>query len=156
MPTPIKVRGLGIKKYNISEYAKLPLYFLGNKGIRLITREYYIIDDLSANALIIIDIFKSEEIAIDLKTDEITIKFYKILKVSIKVTTKGSRTAATVFSQKNTVIKLYTNTIVSISGPRRYLLDLSKDRDLIFEPGKLNRLLIYAYVVNYNISYILV
>ncbi len=68
MPTLITVRGIRDKKYDASEFTKLPIFFESLEGtITLINREFYIVDNLSAKVLITIDILKPERIVINFR-----------------------------------------------------------------------------------------
>ena len=70
MPSPIKVRGIGIKEHNACEYAIIPMYILGPNGkVALIRRKIHIVDELSAKALISIDIMKPKGIVLDTNKD---------------------------------------------------------------------------------------
>ena len=66
MPTAIKVRSLGINQHDASEYINLFIYVLGSNSTVLITREIYIVDNLSVNMLLRIDVIKPEGIMLDL------------------------------------------------------------------------------------------
>ena len=48
-------------------------------------------------------------------------------------------------------ISIYTNIVVLIRRPKNKL-ELPDNRDLIFEPNILNTLLVYIYIIDYNIS----
>ena len=67
MSTPTTVRGLGTNKHDASEFARISIYLPGTKGTVLITREVHIVDNLSANALIGIDIMKPEGMVLNLQ-----------------------------------------------------------------------------------------
>ncbi len=43
-----------------------------------------------------------------------------------------------------------------IIGPRYKSLELPGEREFIFEPKKLDKLSIYAYIIDYNLSYIFI
>ena len=65
--TLIIIREINSNKYEASEYIKIKIYLSNkNKKTILIEREFYIIDNLTAKALIEIDIIKSKEIILDL------------------------------------------------------------------------------------------
>lgn len=68
--------GISNKKYNTSYYAKIPIFIKGldSKGdtrTAIIKREYYIIKNLTAKALISIDILKPKNIDILLSKNTI-------------------------------------------------------------------------------------
>jgi len=45
---------------------------------------------------------------------------------------------------------------VPIISPYYKSLELSSKREFIFKPKKLNKLLLYAYIIDYNLSYIFI
>ena len=88
MPTPMTVRGLGTNQHDASEFVRISIYLPGTKGTALITREVHVVDNLSANALIGIDIMKPEGMVLDLQHDLITIASCNNLQVPISTQTK--------------------------------------------------------------------
>ena len=68
MPTPMTVRGLGTNQHDASEFVRISIYLPGTKGTgtALITREVHVVDNLSTNTLIGIDIMKPEGMKLDL------------------------------------------------------------------------------------------
>ena len=152
MPTTIKVKGIGDKKYDAYKYIKLKMYLQSsNSNIALIDREFHVIDNLTAKVLIGIDIMKPKGIAIDLGINIMKIGAYKDLLIPINITSKDTRVNTTIFSRKGIVLPLYTNMLVPIIWAKRPL-SLPIDRDFIFEPYTHNTLLVYTYIVDYNIS----
>ena len=70
IPSPIKVRGIGTKEHNTCEYAVIPIYIPSPNGkVALIRRKIYIVDELSAKALVGINIIKPEGIILDTNKD---------------------------------------------------------------------------------------
>ena len=156
MPTPIKVKGIGDRKYNTYKYIKLKMYLLSPTGkIALIDREFYIVDNLTAKVLISIDIMKSKSIVIDLGINIMKIGACKDLLIPIDITSKGARVNTTIFSRKDIILPPYTNILVLVIGAKRPL-SLPTDRNFIFEPNTLDTLLVYIYIVNHNISEVFV
>ena len=121
----------------------------------IVERKLYIVDDLLAKALIGIDIIKPERIIVDLGNDVIRIGAYNNIEVPIIAIIRGPRTSATVYSSKLTIILALSNVAVLIIRLKRKL-KLPDDRDLIFELRILDTLSVYTYIVDYNISKILV
>ena len=77
MPIPIIIRGIGDKKYNASEFSKIPIFFKSlNRKVILIEQEFYIVDNLSAKVLITIDILKPKRIVINFGDNLIKIRSY--------------------------------------------------------------------------------
>ncbi len=154
--TLIMVKGIGDRRYNASEYVILKMYLPGGNGaVALIERELYIVDNLTAKALIGIDIIKLEGIMIDLQRDIIRIGAYRGLEVPIIVASRGSRTTAIIYSSKKLIIPPYLNIAVLVIGPKKRL-QLPKDRDFIFEPQTLDTLSAYVYIVDYTVSSVFV
>ena len=65
--TSIIIKEIKNKRYEVNKYIRIKIY-LSNKNslIALIKREFYIINNLTAKALININIMKSKDIVIDL------------------------------------------------------------------------------------------
>lgn len=156
MPTPMNVRGLGDKRHDASEYTKLEMYSPGDKGTAVIERELHIVDNLSADVLIGVDILKPEGMVIDLDQNILTIRSCEGLSVPINVSSRGSRINSTVYSEKAMIIAPHTNRKVTITGPRHRSLDLPHDREFLFEPEKVDKLSAYAHVVDCDMSHIIV
>ena len=86
MLTPIIVRGIGSRRYKASEYAILEIFLPDNiRRLGLIEREFYIVDDLSAKALVGVDILKPEDITINFARDIIVLGVYDNIVVPITV-----------------------------------------------------------------------
>ena len=62
---------------------------------------------------------------------------------------KESRINAIIYSSKRTIISLYYNVIILVSESRKQILNLSYNRNFLYEPQTLNTLLLYAYIVDY-------
>ena len=158
MPTPMTVRGIGSKRHEASEFVSLEMYLPGNgRRVALIEREFHIVDELTAKALVGVDILKPENIAINLSCDSMTIGACDDIVVPITVHTRspGPRTNATVFAQKQMTVQPRSNVAIPITGPRR-MLELPRDRDLFFEPASLNELSTYAHVVDHTLTEVFV
>ena len=157
MPSPMTVKGIGSRRYKASEFTKVKLYLQGKNGkIALIDRELYIIDNLSAKALIGIDIIKPEDMVIDLAKDVMTIGACDNLEVAITAKTRGEPSNTTLYSAKRMTIPPHCNVAVPVAGPRLAPLQLPDNRDLIFEPQALETLSTYAHIVDYNLSAVFV
>ena len=120
----------------------------------MIEREFYIVNNLATKALIDINIIKLERIVLDIEKDIIIIESYRDIKVSITSSSYKSQIRASIFSNnvRKMIILSYFNVVVSIFKSRRRALKLLKDRNFIFEPQKLDILLVYVYIVDRNIS----
>ena len=156
MPTPMTVKGIGDRRHEASEYVKIDMYLPGKEKRALIQRELHIVDNLSAKALIGIDIMKPEAMIINLSRDVMTIGACNDLEVPIVVENRGQRTQATVYSAKKMTIPAHSNVPVPITGPRKCVLALPENRDLFFEPHTLDTLSAYAHIVDHDTSAVFV
>lgn len=152
--SPIKVRGLGTREHDVCEYAIIPMYVPNQDGTKaaLIRREIHIVDNLSAKALIGIDIMKPEGIILDTNKDLVTIGSCDSLQVPLSMVAKGPRTDAVVVSKAQYAVPAHSFMTVPIAMDA----SLPTDRDLVFEPEQLDALTLSAHVVDYNMSYIIV
>lgn len=151
--TPMTVKGIGSKRHEASEYVRIKMYLPGNKGaVALIERELHVVDNLTAKALIGIDIMKPEGIVLDLQNDVMRVGACQDLEIPIFVTARGYCINVTIYSSKRIRIPPHSNVAVPVTGPRIKQLDLSQDRDFIFEPQTLDSLSAYAHVVDHTIS----
>ena len=81
IPIPITIRGISDNKYNASEFTKVPIILEGVDTTRrartaVISREFYIVDDLSAKVLISVDILKPKRIVINFSDNTIKLGSY--------------------------------------------------------------------------------
>jgi len=71
---------LGLNNYNINKFVIISIYIPGkDRKIALITKELYIVDELSTKILIGIDIIKLKKIIINTGRDLVIIIFYNNL-----------------------------------------------------------------------------
>ena len=120
MPTPMTVRGLGTNQHDASEFARISIYLPGTKGTALITREMHIVDNLSANALIGIDIMKPEGMMLDLQHDLMTVGSCNSLQVPISTRTKQSNQVDTaIFSITRKVVAPHTDMKIPVKARRK-------------------------------------
>ena len=81
----INIKDINNKKYNVSEYIRLKLFFHRLANIALIEREFYIINNLTIIALIDINIIKSKRITLDFGNDVAIFEYYNNTSILIKV-----------------------------------------------------------------------
>ena len=74
----------------------------------------------------------TKALIVDLRNDVIRIGAYNNMEVPIIAIIRGPRISATVYSSKRTVIPIYSNVAVLITGLKRKL-KLLDNRDLMFE-----------------------
>ena len=158
MATPMTMRGIGLNMHDASEYVRLQMYLPGKNGhgTALIEREFHVVDNLTAKALVGIDIIKPEGIVIDPAKGLMTVCSCKNLEVAITSSSQRPQTKATVFSNKRMSIPLHSNVAVPVAGLKRRQLSLPDDRDLIFEPHKLEALSVYAHIVDHQMTNVFV
>lgn len=151
--TPMTVKRIGSKRHEASEYVRIKMYLPGKKGaVALIERELHVVDNLTAKALIGIDIMKPEGIVLDLQNDVMRVGACQDLEIPIVVTARGFCINVTIYSSKRMRIPPHSKVAVPVTGPRIKQLDLHQVRDFIFEPQTLDSLSAYAHVVDHTIS----
>lgn len=130
------------------------MYLPGKGGKALIERKLHIVDDLIAKALIGIDIIKPKGIILDPARDIMTVASCKNLEVPIMSSSQRPQTRATIFSNNKKILTIppHSNVAVPVAGPKHQRLQLPHDRDLIFEPQKLDTLSVYAHLVDHEMS----
>lgn len=111
--------------------------------------------DLTAKALIGIDIMKPERMMVDLGNNVMKVGACDDIEVPIVAVARGASISATIYSSKRITISAHFNVAVPVTRSEK-ALDLSDDRDLLFESKTLNTLSVYAYIVNHNVSKIFV
>ena len=150
----IKIRELNIKKHNVCEYIIIFIYIFSeseNGNVALIRREIHIINDLFIKTLIDINIIKFKTIVFDINKKFAIIKFYDFFQISIFMIIKNLKFDIVIVNKTRYVMLTYFFLIVFI----RYI-DFSFDRDLIFESKQLNVLIFSTYIVDHNLSRIVV
>ena len=85
IPTIMNIKGIDNKKYNVSEYIRIKLYFAELASVALIKQEFHVIDNLTVTALIDINIIKPERISLDFDNDIVRFECCDDVFVSIKV-----------------------------------------------------------------------
>ena len=90
------------------------LYLSKSKSIIIITRKVYIINNLSVNVFIDIDIIKSKVIIFNLFRDILIINSYDSLKVFISIYNKKVEINIIIFNKIYKVIVSYINIKISI------------------------------------------
>ena len=83
--TVMNIKGINNKKYNVSEYIRLKLFFYKLADIALIEREFHIVDDLTITVLIDIDIIKLKRITLDFGNNAAIFEYYNNISISIEV-----------------------------------------------------------------------
>ena len=156
MPTVMNVKGIGDRKHDASEYVRIKLHFFGSDGIALIEREFHVVDDLTAIALIGIDIIKPEKICLDFGRDVAKFGCCDNLAVPIEVHSHGKQINRTVFSKKEVSIPPRSNVAVAVEGPCHKNLDLPAGRDFLFEPQSHTTLSVYTHIVDEKMSSVFV
>ena len=156
MPTVMNVKGIGDRKHDASEYVRIKLHFFGPDGIALIEREFHVVDDLTATALIGIDIIKPEGICLDFGKDVAKFGCCDNLAIPIEVHSHGKQINRTVFSKKEVSIPPRSNVAVAVEGPCHKGLDLPAGRDFLFEPQAHTTLSVYTHIVDEKMSSVFV
>ena len=156
IPTPMNIRGIGDRRHNASEYIKISLFFFAQEGIAEIHRELYVVEDLTAVALIGIDILSPERIVLDFDKDVTRFNAYEELQIPIGVHTYRVQTRRTVYSKSTIRVPPHSRAIVPVEGPRHQNLRLPLNRDLLFEPQAHTVLSVFTHVVDETIDSVFV
>ena len=156
MSTIINIRRLNIKQHNVSEYVRLFIYLSESKDTALIIKEVHIINDLSVNVLLEMNILKLENIVLDLSRNMLIINSYNSLKMSISTCIKLTKIDTIIVSKTRKVIASHIDMKISIQTRRKSLRQLSVDRDFIFEPAQHDSLSICTHIVDHTMSNILI
>ena len=135
MSTLIIVKNINVNMHNVSEYIKLQIYLSNKNDIIKIKKEFYIIDDFAAKALIDINIIKSKDIILDIKKNVIIIDSYKNIQIFFIFINHRFQIRITIFNNNKTkmIIPSHFNITVSIIDFKCRSLKLSYDRDFLFE-----------------------
>ena len=149
----IKVRDLGIKEYNVCEYTIIFIYISNNDNdkIALIRREIHVVDNFLTKTFIDIDIIKFEAIVLDINKDLIIIGSCDSFQISMSMVTKGFRTDVVVINKTRFAISTRFSMAISIKS-----VDLSSDRDLMFESEQLDELTLSIHIVDHSLSRIVI
>ena len=129
--SPIKIRKLNIKKYDICEYIIIFIYIFNeneNNNVALIRREIHIVDDLFVKAFIDINIIKFKTIVLNINKNLIIIKSYNSFQIPMFIIIKDLKINVIIVNKTRYVISTYFFLIVSIKH-----IDLLSDQDLIFK-----------------------
>ena len=134
------------------------MYLFDKNGIIKIKREFYIVDNLAAKALIDINIIKPKDIILDIKKNVIIIDLCKNIQFFFIFINHRSLTRVTIFNNNKTkmTISSHFNMIISIIDLKCRSFKLSNNRDFFFKSQKLDILSIYADIVDHNISKVFV
>ena len=92
------VKEIDVNMYDVSEYIRLQMYLLDKNGIIRIKKEFHIVDDLAAKALVDIDIMKSKDIILDIRKDVIIIDSCKDIQVFFIFVNHRPQTRVTIFN----------------------------------------------------------
>lgn len=134
MESPIKVRGMGSKTYDASEFAVVDFYILTEAGtFAHFQREIHIVDDLSANLLLGTDIAVPEGWVIDLETQKLTLPHCFGLHSQIVTQTRAPGQAFKVFAKEKTHIPPHSRKLLRVCGKSGVDLVIP-DHDTIYEP----------------------
>ena len=154
MATPLIVRGLGIIKHRINEYALILIYIYGKDDVidervrACFIREVHIVDDLKVNILIGNDIGGSEDIIVFIGGRTAHIGSCGVT-VSLEVRTIGAVVAKSVHLRKTIVISSRAELSVKI----HHLIVLNKE--YLFESEEILNLTAYAHLVDASIKAVL-
>ena len=136
-PSRITVKGIGGQIHESSEYILLEFFIPGTLGkskietMARITREFHIVDDLKANALIGMDILGPEGMILDFGRKRLIIGSCEDLAAPITITPKGVRVNRAVRSAKQVTVPAFSSQLVQVKLRGNAI---PKDRDYSFFP----------------------
>ena len=154
--TLIIIRNIGTDKYIIFLYAIFIIYFPGKNinSFRIyiyITREIHIVKNLKIKIFIRINIFGLELIDIFVSKNNLYINLYEINIFIIIKTRSINSVRRIVYAKLELIIAPNSSIIISI-----YYINVPVDRDFLFKLFYSLYLSFYAYLVDYNIYYVLI
>ena len=155
MSTPLKVRGIGASKHKFSEFAALSIYFPGKNAVGDLVYaafwcEIHFVEGLCANLLIGNDIISPEGMVINLGKKTAIIVTYEI-SIDVNARQRGQFFARKLLTNQDNVIPFCSEAIISLEK-----LPLPDDQDFLFYPALQANLTLYSYIMDYEISKILV
>ena len=154
---PLKINGIGSAAVETNEY--IPIDFTipgevdGEAANATFTRHVYIVENLKANILLGNDILGPEDIVPHVGKGKVTIGSCGNFSAPLTVVARdGERVKRTVRAQANAVIPAHSCSAIPIKIRGRKL----PDRDLMFNPGHIERLGkeggVFAHIVDANFS----
>lgn len=151
----LNVRGIGTSKHESAQFAALSLYFLsenqgGQQMYALIKCKLYLVDGLQANILIENDILFSEDFAIHISKNRALIGRYGVI-IAINARQHRQFLKQKLLARNNNVIPPCSKSMIPLAP-----VSLSDDRDFLFYSTTQANLILYAQIVNYTITTILV
>ena len=151
----LKVRGIGASKHESSEFAAFFLYYLGQNNVGKLAYaslqcEIHLVEGLRANLLIGNDIMSPEAMVIDPGKKTALIG---ACKVTIDVNAKqwGQFLAKKLLTSQESVIPPCLEAVIPLVK-----LPLPDNRDFLFHPTAQANLTLYAHIMDYETSRILV
>ena len=155
MATPLTVRGLGISQHQSSDYAIVPMYFVGvkddNSAKALIRREVHLVDNLKTNMLIGNDVTVPESVVLDLAKKQALIDSCGVTIV-LDVRSRASHAQQRSIHVKKIIVlsprSQMTILIHHLAG------ELLVSRDFLFESDESN-LILYAHIVDVDTKAVL-
>ncbi|KAI0996230.1 hypothetical protein K3495_g11949, partial [Podosphaera aphanis] len=156
MEKPVKVRGLGSSLHDASTFTEIDFYVRGKDNvIAHFKREIHIVEKLTANALIGMDIAVPEGWIIDLDVQQLIMPKCHGLSVQIHTQYHSQAKRIPVVAKTKTIIKPQSRAMVPISTTKGESLDIPS-RDMIYEPLAMDALTTFPCLVSSNSSAILV
>ena len=147
------IRGIDVNMHNVNEYVKLQIYLFDKNDIIRIKREFHIVENLVVKTFIDIDIMKSKGMILDIEKNIMIIELYKNIQISFIFINQRSSIRVMIFNnnQKRLTIFSHFNVAIFVTDLKNRSFKLLNDRDFLFKSQKLDILLIYAHIVDYNI-----
>ena len=154
MATPLKVRGVGSSRHKTSEYVTIPIYLLGQvegkEVLAYFRREMYLIDDLRAKMLLSNDILGPEGFIIDVANSKAYISSYNVA-VPMSARQRGQFITRNIHAKEMSLVPPHSEILIPTKS-----VPLPRDRDFLFEPSAQVNLILFAHLVDYEMTGVLV
>ncbi|RKF62631.1 hypothetical protein OnM2_032065 [Erysiphe neolycopersici] len=148
MDKEMKVKGLGTKLYDASQFVEVDFYLPTTKEIIAhFLREIHIVDNLDARILLGIDIALPEGWIIDLDSQLLTLPFCAGIQAHIVTIKRDKECKISVFSASKCVIPSQSRSFVAVASSKGESLSIPP-RDLIYEPIQQQSCTTFAHLVS--------
>lgn len=155
MSTPLKIKGIGGSKHKSAQFAKLSFFFLGENDKRQkvyasLSYELYLVEGFRANILIENNILVPKGFIFDLKLGHASVGSCGV-KIIVRARQRSQFLRRKLFAETNSVVSLRSEAIVLF-----YPISLPDNKDFLFYPVAQVNLTIFAHLVDYETTKVLV
>lgn len=151
MKNGMKVRGLGTNLHDASGFIDLDFFIHSHDNVVAhFNREIHVVDNLSANALIGIDIAQPEGWIIDLDAQKLIMPKCHGISVNIYTQSHDDLKSIPIFAKNKSVVKPHSRALIAIASRKGDDIQIP-ERDMIYEPLKLDAFTTFPCLVS-NLS----